>query len=144
MLLKLDCWNKRNAGNGMPIKNKKRPINLDLLHIRLPIGGVVSILHRISGVLLVLALPLVFLLLQESMHSPESFVKIVALLRTLSARVLLFLVAILLAHHFIAGVRHLLLDLDVGISRRGSRLGAWIVLIGVLGSAIAAAGCIFP
>lgn len=128
----------------MPLTSKKRPINLDLLHIRLPIGGVVSILHRITGVLLVLALPLVFLLLQQSLHSPESFAQVVALLSSLAARGLLFVVAILLGHHFLAGVRHLLLDLDLGISRRGGRLGAWLVLIGVLGSAMIAAGRLFP
>ena len=127
----------------MSEKNHKRPKNLDLLHIRLPIGGVVSILHRVTGVLLVLALPPAFLLLQQSLRSPESFAQVVTLLSSLPARVFLLGITILLVHHFLAGVRHLLLDLDVGISRRGGWLGAWLVLAGVAGAALIAGGCLF-
>lgn len=127
----------------MPGKNRKRPKNLDLLHIRLPIGGVVSFLHRVSGVLLVLALPFAYLLLQQSLRSPESFAQVVAMLSSLPARVLLFCITILLAHHFFAGVRHLLLDLDLGISRNGGRIGAWLVLVGVAGAALLVGGRLF-
>jgi succinate dehydrogenase / fumarate reductase cytochrome b subunit len=127
----------------MTEKSKKRPKNLDLLHIHLPIGGFVSILHRVTGVLLVLTLPLAFLLLQQSLQGPEDFVQVVALLSSLPARALLLFVTILLAHHFLAGVRHLLLDLDVGISRSGGQLGAWLVLSGVLGATLIAGGCLF-
>ncbi len=127
----------------MTDKNNKRPKNLDLLHIHLPIGGFVSILHRVTGVLLVLALPLAFLLLQKSLQGPEGFAQVVAQLSSLPARAFLFCITILLAHHFLAGVRHLLLDLDVGISRSAGRLGAWLVLAGVLGASVIAAGCLF-
>jgi len=127
----------------MTEKSKKRPKNLDLLHIHLPIGGFVSILHRVTGVLLVLALPLAFLLLQKSLQGPEDFTQVVALLSTPPVRALLLFVTILLAHHFLAGVRHLLLDLDVGISRSGGQLGAWLVLGGVLGATLIAGGCLF-
>lgn len=127
----------------MTENNKKRPKNLDLLHIHLPIGGFVSILHRVTGVLLVLALPIAFLLLQQSLQGPEDFAQVVALLSSLPARTFLFFITILLAHHFLAGVRHLLLDLDIGISRSGGRLGAWLVLGGVLGATLFAGGCLF-
>lgn len=127
----------------MPDKNYKRPKYLDLLHIRLPVGGFVSILHRVTGVLLVLALPPAYLLLQQSLRSPESFAQVVALLSSTPARVLLFFTTILLAHHFLAGVRHLLLDLDAGISRGGARLSAWLVLAGVMAVAMVTAGGLF-
>jgi succinate dehydrogenase / fumarate reductase cytochrome b subunit len=120
----------------MSQKKNKRPKNLNLVQIHLPVGGVVSILHRVTGVLLVLALPLGFLLFQRSLQNPEGFAQTAALLGSLPARALLFGVAIILAHHFLAGVRHLLLDLDLGISRNGGRLGAWLVLIGVAGTAL--------
>lgn len=129
-------------GNGMTKKNK-RPKHLNLLQISLPVGGMVSILHRVSGVLLVLALPPAFVLLQQSLHSPESFAQVVTLLGSLPAHILLLFVTMLLAHHFLAGVRHLLLDLDIGISRSGSRLGAWLVLVGVAGVVAITAGCLF-
>jgi len=127
----------------MAEKSRIRPKNLDLLHIHLPIGGFVSILHRVTGVLLVLALPLAFLLLQQSLQDPEDFAQVVALLSSLPARALLLFVTILLVHHFLAGVRHLLLDLDIGISRSGGQLGAWLVLGGVLGATLIAGGCLF-
>jgi succinate dehydrogenase / fumarate reductase cytochrome b subunit len=57
--------------------------------------------------------------------------------------VLLLLVSALLAHHFLAGVRHLLLDLDIGIGRRGGRVGAWLVLVSVAGMVLITAGCLF-
>lgn len=127
----------------MSDKNYTRPKNLNLLRIRLPIGGVVSILHRVSGVLLVLALPFGFLLLQQSLQGPEGFAQVIALLGTLPARVSLLFATVLLAHHFFAGVRHLLLDLDVGIGRSSSRLGAWLVLAGVAGAALIAGGYLY-
>ena len=119
----------------MSLQKNKRPKNLDLLHIRLPVGGVVSILHRVTGILLVLVLPFGFLFFQRSLQSPEGFAHITTLVASLPARMLLFCVAVALAHHFLAGIRHLLLDLDLGISRDGGRFGAWLVLVGVAGVA---------
>lgn len=112
----------------MTAKNKKRPVYIDLLRIRLPVGGLVSILHRVSGVLLVLALPFSLWVLQQSLVSAAEYQRIANLLQKFPLRLLLFLLILALAHHFLAGIRHLLLDLDVGISRRGGRLGAWLVL----------------
>jgi succinate dehydrogenase / fumarate reductase cytochrome b subunit len=123
--------------------SKKRPINLYLPGIRLPVGGVVSILHRISGVLLVLSLPAVILLLQQSLASPGDYVQVAALLKTWPIKLLLLLAAVLFVHHLLAGVRHLLLDIDIGISRRGGRRGAWLVLAGVAGAALLTGGLLY-
>jgi succinate dehydrogenase / fumarate reductase cytochrome b subunit len=123
-------------GIGMSGKNNKRPVYLNLLHIRLPVGGVVSILHRVTGVTLVLALPGGMFLLRQSLVSPESYSGVSALLKSLPMRIGLLLLALSIAHHFFAGLRHLLLDLDIGISKTGSRRGAWLVLAAV--AAIAA------
>ena len=127
----------------MTRENNKRPVYLDLLRIRLPVGGVVSILHRISGVALVLALPFVLWLLQQSLTSADDYQRVTGLLQNLPARILLFLLALALAYHSLAGIRHLLLDLHIGISRRGGRMSAWLVLaIGATG-AVLVAGCLF-
>lgn len=113
-------------------KKNTRPVkNLYLPGIRLPVGGVVSILHRITGVLLVLALPLALYALQESLSTPEGFARIAMVLQTLPSRIMLLLIVGAVAHHLLAGLRHLLLDLDIAISREGSRRGAWLVLAGV-------------
>ena len=123
--------------------NDQRPVYLNLLRIHLPVGGVVSILHRVTGVLLVLSLPFSLLLLQRSLASAEDYKHVTALLHTLPARILLFVLLVTLAHHFLAGVRHLLLDLDVGISRNGGKRGAWLVLAAVATVGVIAAGRLF-
>ena len=56
----------------MAIK-KKRPKNLDLTMIRLPLPGILSILHRISGAVIFLLLPVLLWLFQSSLTSPETF-----------------------------------------------------------------------
>lgn len=127
----------------MTAKNRKRPVYIDLLRIRLPVGGLVSILHRVSGVLLVLALPFLLWVFQQSLVSAEDYQRITGLLQKFPLRILLFLLILALAHHLLAGIRHLLLDLDVGMGRRGGRLGAWLVLTidGIVG--VLVAGCLF-
>lgn len=110
--------------------NKKRPVYLNLFLIRLPVAGVVSILHRVSGVALVLFLPLTLLALQRSLQSAAAYQAVVDGLSLMPVRVLLLLLAAAFAHHFYAGIRHLLLDVDIGISRSQARLSAWLVLVG--------------
>lgn len=109
-------------------KKYKRPVYLNLLRIRMPVGAVVSILHRATGVLLAVTLPLLLWSLQQSLTSVAAYQNIVDLLRSLPAKFLLFVIVVALAHHFAAGVRHLLLDIEIGIHRRGGRQGAWLVI----------------
>jgi succinate dehydrogenase / fumarate reductase cytochrome b subunit len=113
--------------------NKKQPIYLNLLEIRLPVGGVVSILHRVSGVVLVLALPAVLFLLDLSLQSEQQYQTVTALLATPAMQAAGVVLVWFLAHHLLAGVRHLLLDLDIGIDRDAARRSAWATLgIGLL------------
>jgi succinate dehydrogenase / fumarate reductase cytochrome b subunit len=113
--------------------NKKRPKYLNLLEIRLPVGGVVSILHRVSGVVLVLALPALLFLLDLSLQSEQQYQTVTALLATPAMRAAGVVLVWFLAHHLLAGVRHLLLDLDIGIDRDAARRSAWATLgIGLL------------
>ncbi len=108
-------------------KNKKRPVYLNLLKIRLPAGGMVSILHRITGVLLAALLPVSVYLLQRSLRSETGFEQLSALASTPVARLGSLIVLWVFSHHFFAGVRHLLMDLDIGLGRASGRAGAWLV-----------------
>ncbi len=110
-------------------KNKKRPVHLNLFVIRLPVTGVVSILHRLTGVLLVLAFPVFLYLLQQSLRDPAGFAEVRELLRSPIGRGLSLLAVWLIAQHFFSGIRHLLLDFDIGIERSRARLGSWLVFI---------------
>jgi succinate dehydrogenase / fumarate reductase cytochrome b subunit len=113
--------------------NKKRPIYLNLLEIHLPVGGVVSILHRVSGVVLILALPAVLFLLDLSLQSEQQYQTVTALLATPAMQAAGVVLVWFLAHHLLAGIRHLLLDLDIGIDRDAARRSAWVTLgIGLL------------
>lgn len=109
--------------------NKTRPRFLNLLEIRLPVGGVVSILHRVSGVVLVTLIPFALYLLERSLASEDGFQRVSGILRDPLVKMFGIAGIWFLAHHFLAGVRHLLLDLDVGIGREAARLSAWTVLL---------------
>lgn len=106
-----------------------RPLNLGIFHMRLPVSGWVSIFHRVTGVGLVLALPVVLYLLQESLAGADRFDALAIWLVSPLGRVAAFVLAWLFIQHFLSGVRHLLLDLDIGIGRGASRASAAIVFL---------------
>jgi succinate dehydrogenase cytochrome b subunit len=101
---------------------KPRPVYLDLLSIRMPMPSVVSFLHRVTGALLLLfGIPLMLYAVGASLASAESY----AALKTTLAHPLakLVLIGLLWAflHHFCAGIRHLLLDMHIGIDLAPAR-----------------------
>ncbi len=122
-------------------QTQKRPVyrNIHISQIvayRLPPAGIVSILHRVSGVLMFLMLPFVIWLFDVSLTSeisyerftsvfvagagflPGWFMKLVAL-----ALIWAFL------HHFIAGVRHLWMDITHSVSLAQGHVSAWVTLV---------------
>jgi succinate dehydrogenase / fumarate reductase cytochrome b subunit len=106
-----------------------KPIYLNLLQIRLPVPGFMSILHRVSGAFLTLAIPLAIYLLELSLSGPEGYAKAHVLLDGWLARLVLLGLLWALLHHLFAGIRYLLLDVDVGIDKPRYRQSAWAVLI---------------
>ncbi len=107
---------------------RQRPKFLDLTKIRLPVPGFVSILHRISGAALFLFAGVLLYLFQESVASPESYLRFRAVTDHWLAK--LFMTGMLWAflHHFFAGLRYLLLDLDIGTDLGTTRAMSWGVL----------------
>ncbi len=118
----------------------QRPVFLDLLRIRLPLPGWVSIGHRVSGAALLLALPLAVGLLGLSLSGPEGFAEARAILSSLPARLLGMLLLWGLFHHLFAGIRFLLLDLHWGLPLAQARLTAWAALAAGLAGGLWAAG----
>ena len=100
----------------------------DLAHYRLPVPGIVSILHRLSGLLMVLLLPLLLWLFELSLSSDRSFDQLVAFCRGTLARLVLLTLGWALLHHAAAGVRFLLLDLHIGAEKSAALRSASIVL----------------
>ena len=110
------------------MKLNGRHIYLNLLQIRLPIAGVMSIAHRVSGVLMVLAIPLMIWVLQYSLSDAAAFGQIKALLQSWIGLAILFLALWALLHHLFAGIRYFLLDVDIGINKPHYRYSAWAVM----------------
>jgi len=113
---------------------KPRPKYLSLrallLEIRLPLPGWVSILHRISGALLVFPFAAWLLyLLDAGLRSEDGFAKVQSYLQlpVVKLGALLFIWAY--CHHFCAGIRFLLLDLNKGITLAQTRRSSLVVLI---------------
>ncbi len=108
--------------------NPKRPVFLELWRIKLPAMGLVSILHRLSGVLLVLAIPMFAHLFHQSLTGPEGFAATTATLASLPMRLVLLLLAWSYLHHLFAGIRYLALDLGLGLEREAARRSAQVVI----------------
>ncbi len=108
---------------------KPRPKFLALNQIRLPLPGIVSILHRISGVGLFLLLPFLLFLLDRSLGSAETFETFSAVVGHPLVKLLLFGLLWAYMHHFCAGIRFLFLDLDKGTDLAAARSSSRIVLI---------------
>lgn len=110
----------------MAIK-KKRPKNLDLMSIRLPLPGIVSIIHRISGAVIFLLLPVLLWLLQSSLTSPETFAVFKSVVGNPLVKIVLLGLIWLYMHHFCAGIRYLLLDLHKGVDLASARMSSYVV-----------------
>jgi succinate dehydrogenase / fumarate reductase, cytochrome b subunit len=113
-----------------------RPVFLDLWRIKLPATGYVSILHRISGVLMVLSIPVGAFLFDKAVSGPEGFAETVAFFDHWLVRLVVVALAWSIIHHLFAGIRYLLLDLRVGLDRASSRLSALTVTFAALAALI--------
>ncbi len=106
--------------------NKKRPKHLALHKIKLPLPGIVSILHRISGLLLFIALPLLLLMLQYSLSSIETYTELMSILAQPLVKLILLGLLWAFLHHFCAGLRYLAVDLhlvrDLAQARNSSKV----------------------
>ncbi|NOZ10947.1 MAG: succinate dehydrogenase, cytochrome b556 subunit [Gammaproteobacteria bacterium] len=109
--------------------NKKRPIFLNLLQIRLPVGGVLSIAHRVTGVLLSLAIPATLYLFELSLSSEQGYQTVMDPIGSPLGQFVVFVLFAILIQHLLSGLRHLLLDLNIGESRDTARRSAWLVFI---------------
>lgn len=108
--------------------SKKRPVNLDIGTIQLPVTAYVSILHRVSGVVLFGAVGLFLWILDSSLSSEESFNSIKEFMNTLIVQIIIWLSLAALIYHLVAGLRHLVMDYGYGETLSGGILGAKLVL----------------
>lgn len=108
---------------------KPRPKHLNLMQIRLPLPAFISILHRISGAILFLAIPFLLWFFQSTLESPASFDALRAVVSNPLAKIALLVLLWGYLHHLLAGFRHLFLDLHMGVELETARLTSKIVLV---------------
>ncbi|MCS7487711.1 succinate dehydrogenase, cytochrome b556 subunit [Marinomonas arctica] len=120
--------------------NKKRPVNLDISTISMPVTAIVSILHRITGIILFVGLAFLFYAFDLSLESQEGFDQVVNALQTsFLAKFIIWGVVSALMYHFVAGVKHLFMDmgyfeeLESGRSAAIANIAIAVVLIVLAG-----------
>jgi succinate dehydrogenase / fumarate reductase cytochrome b subunit len=109
--------------------NKNRPKHLALHLIKLPLPGFVSILHRASGLLLFLALPLLLLMLQYSLRSIETYSQLQSILSHPLLKLVMIGLLWAFLHHFCAGLRYLAIDLHYVHNLAQARSSSKIVMV---------------
>ncbi|WP_114326461.1 succinate dehydrogenase, cytochrome b556 subunit [Candidatus Colwellia aromaticivorans] len=118
---------------------KQRPVNLDLTTIKMHPAANASILHRVSGVIMVFAIGILLLTLSTSLSSAEGFAQIQGYLDGFFFTFIIFGCLSALTYHVLAGVRHLFMDLgyfeelDSGNASAKAIMAIWLVLSVIIG-----------
>ncbi len=113
------------------MNKQNRPVylNLPFLASRMSVTAKVSILHRVSGVLMFLAIPFVLSLFHKSLTNPEFYASCYAFGSLVIMKLIYIVLIWAIMHHMCAGVRFLFLDRHSGIERTTAQKTARIVLV---------------
>ena len=113
---------------------KARPKYYDLNLLNLPLPALVSIFHRITGMVMFLfMIPLSLYLLQATLKSESGFNFWSNVLNFPVAKLILLGFVWAFLHHFFAGLRYLLLDLHIGVDKAAARTSSiWVLILGVV------------
>jgi len=115
---------------------QQRPVNLDLTTFKFPPTSIVSILHRGSGFILFLVIPIILRALELSLESVQGYASITAWADSLLCRFILGAAAGALFYHVVAGLRHLVMDMGFCETLETGTLSAKIALGLGLGGAV--------
>lgn len=118
---------------------KQRPVNLDLSTIKMHAAANASILHRISGVIMVFAIGILLWTLSLSLSSAEGFAQVQSLLSGVFFKIIILGTLSALIYHLLGGIRHLFMDLGYfeelasGNATAKLIIALWLVLTVVVG-----------
>ena len=112
-----------------PSMQNSRPKFLNLMAIRLPLPGWISILHRVSGFALFLFLPLLLWLLDNSLHSRSSFLRFQSVIENPLMKLILLGLLWSFLHHMFAGFRYIAMDFHWGVDLQKTRATSAVVLV---------------
>lgn len=110
-------------------KAKQRPKFINLLKISMPVTAVASILHRITGLILFLMLPVIIYGLGLSLQDQQGFTRAIQIMESPTGHFLNIIIMVSVLYHFLAGLRFLLIDLDIGLTLVAARWTAFIVIL---------------
>lgn len=114
------------------VSKDKRPVNLDIASMKLPITAYVSISHRLSGVFLFIVSGLMIWALDQSLASEQSFGALADMLSGPAVKALLWVIASGISYHALSGIKHIIMDFGYGETMQGGVLGARIVIASAL------------
>ena len=105
-----------------------RPKNLDLSSFKYPLPAITSLLHRISGAFIFVAIAALLYLLDLSLESEAGFALVLELLNNVVVKLIVWAILAGLLYHLIAGIKHLIMDLGIGETMKGGVIGASLTL----------------
>lgn len=118
---------------------RAKPVNLNLFTIKFPVSAIASFLHRVSGVILFLLIPLFLGVLQNTLYYPINYLQVNNILTSgMLSKFFLWVALSALAYHLLAGIRHLIMDLGFLESKVAAKITAYFVIaFGIILSLIA-------
>ena len=108
--------------------NSKRPVNLDLTKFHFPLPAITSILHRISGVIIFVGMAFLLWGLDLSLGDEQSFTALQSVFDGFFASLILWGILAALVFHFVAGIKHLIMDAGFGEDLEAAHLAAKVVI----------------
>ena len=104
-----------------------RPIDLALtkFQFHFPVTAVASILHRLTGMVLFVGAMLLLYLLDLALESEAGLQEARDLMAEPLAKLALWVILTTLGYHFVAGIKHILLDFHIGTAIGTARIGAY-------------------
>ena len=118
---------------------KQRPVNLDITTIKFPPTAIVSILHRVSGVGMFIAMVFVIWAWATALQSSADFDMVKEVMGGIIGKIIAIGTVSLLIFHVVMGVRHMFMDmgyfeeLDSGNNSAKAGIILWLVLSVVVG-----------
>jgi succinate dehydrogenase / fumarate reductase cytochrome b subunit len=109
------------------VKHNSRPINVgigDLASFKWPITALSSITHRVAGVVLFIGVAFMLYALDLSLSSEEGFISLKEMMVSPVGKIITWGLLSALAYHFVAGIKHLLMDMGVGETLEGAQFAA--------------------
>ncbi|EDO66975.1 succinate dehydrogenase [Francisella tularensis subsp. holarctica FSC022] len=118
------------------ISSMKKITNIDLMSIKsynFPITAISSIMHRISGVVLIIAIPLCVVAMNYALAGPDGYQQTVTVLTKSWFSVFFWLFLSSITYHVYAGIRHMIMDMGFGESMKVAKITSLLVIVlGVL------------